>query len=620
MGQVLSVAFSPDGTHIASGGDDGTVRLWTLDGREAAAPFKGGQGRILSVAFSPDGTRVASGGDDGTVLLWSISSRKSQIVHYCRADRGLGFIEDRFIWIGCTDRINILSTSFEPRGEIFLRSEGVFARVGDEGVFLANTRIGDPFHAVDGGTIDWGPQAVVTVPPKRIRQVLLNEWTLPERIVEVASRAYARTSEWYGHLSVFVQAPLWAGIGWALAIVWAAGCWIFVPHKLAHWVMPVVGSPKPPTWKWLGGVLTLFGYLGTTRRPLKQWLRRHRGDLYAPNFGEREPVKERERFCNLGHEDDIATFAHELTAGKRALRWIDGAGGSGKSALACHMLREATSGGTSAPLPILIDEDWDGSLSQYVARILQVGGRAPTPAMVETLGAAGELCLLIDSLSERSMIDVMQRIEEPIGRRAFPAVVITSRQQRPEGKTWEAFKTITPRPLTMDQIADYVATYAPEGRRVEVRQRIDHLLGHGQPLSPLFVRFAIEQALKGPLSATSARDLVLRYVEELREGKLDLGASDMVRAAKIAAREATQQGTTPRELEEPYLRGVLVTEARGLPFMNKAGKQEINPAALVGMLVECGLLNLTPTSMRLQFAYDPVAEYLAGRVAVAAVA
>src|SRR5262245_44226356 len=65
---VRSVAFSPDGTRIVSGGTDRTVRLWTLAGKPAAEPFKGHDGPVWSVAFSPDGTRIVSVGDDGTVL------------------------------------------------------------------------------------------------------------------------------------------------------------------------------------------------------------------------------------------------------------------------------------------------------------------------------------------------------------------------------------------------------------------------------------------------------------------------------------------------------------------------------------------------------------------------
>ncbi len=69
---VRSVAFSPQGDRIVSGGEDGTVRLWQLDGTPAAAPFKGHEGLVLSVGFSPQGDRIVSGGDDGTVRLWQL--------------------------------------------------------------------------------------------------------------------------------------------------------------------------------------------------------------------------------------------------------------------------------------------------------------------------------------------------------------------------------------------------------------------------------------------------------------------------------------------------------------------------------------------------------------------
>jgi WD40 repeat protein len=65
------VGLSPDGQTILSGGGDGTVKLWNLDGMERAT-LKGNQGNVKSVNFSPDGQTVLSGGADGTVKLWNL--------------------------------------------------------------------------------------------------------------------------------------------------------------------------------------------------------------------------------------------------------------------------------------------------------------------------------------------------------------------------------------------------------------------------------------------------------------------------------------------------------------------------------------------------------------------
>jgi WD40 repeat protein len=73
-GDVQSVAFSPRAGILASGGSDGIVRIWDITSGRQRSQLSGHRGDVRSVAFSPDGATLASGGSDGTVRLWGIAA------------------------------------------------------------------------------------------------------------------------------------------------------------------------------------------------------------------------------------------------------------------------------------------------------------------------------------------------------------------------------------------------------------------------------------------------------------------------------------------------------------------------------------------------------------------
>lgn len=70
---VHSVCFSPDGSMLASGSWDKTVKLWRVSNGKEMKTIKGHSSYVSSVCFSPDGSMLASGSNDGTVKQWGQS-------------------------------------------------------------------------------------------------------------------------------------------------------------------------------------------------------------------------------------------------------------------------------------------------------------------------------------------------------------------------------------------------------------------------------------------------------------------------------------------------------------------------------------------------------------------
>jgi WD40 repeat protein/tRNA A-37 threonylcarbamoyl transferase component Bud32 len=73
-GIVLSVQYSPDGARIATGGEDGTARIWDARTGALLTTITGHTDDVWMVRFSPDGARLVTASHDGTAKVWDVAS------------------------------------------------------------------------------------------------------------------------------------------------------------------------------------------------------------------------------------------------------------------------------------------------------------------------------------------------------------------------------------------------------------------------------------------------------------------------------------------------------------------------------------------------------------------
>lgn len=70
---VRDVLFTSGGNHLVSGSSDGTARIWDLNNGEAVAVISGHEDRVFDVVLNPDETLLATASRDGTVKVWELA-------------------------------------------------------------------------------------------------------------------------------------------------------------------------------------------------------------------------------------------------------------------------------------------------------------------------------------------------------------------------------------------------------------------------------------------------------------------------------------------------------------------------------------------------------------------
>lgn len=180
---IYSVAFSPNGKLLASGGVEGTakeglIRLWDVSTGSLAGVLRGHRDAVRSLAFSPDGETLASGSDDKMIILWDIVERvrMAALVGHSKSVQSVAFSPcgnalvsggaDKTVklWdIAPTKEEMTISGVSSSRGvgDLSFSADGTMLAVGDGIRKLADPEVGllsASLKNYSGGNIIFGPK------------------------------------------------------------------------------------------------------------------------------------------------------------------------------------------------------------------------------------------------------------------------------------------------------------------------------------------------------------------------------------------------------------------------------------------------------------------------------
>jgi hypothetical protein len=363
------------------------------------------------------------------------------------------------------------------------------------------------------------------------------------------------------------------------------------------------------TGKGIVKLASLIGLLATTERALRSWINKRSAALITKEF-EKEAVKKRKVYVDLGHGDRLDRFLSDLRVNREALLWISGSGGTGKSTLAFEVARRVAD--DKLVVPVIVDSgSQSSSIQDYTAKELTVDDSEGRPGafIVQKLLKKGIVLLVVDGLSEIAE-KAAKEIIAGFERGDICHIVISSRDPCPYRENAHQIELGN---MRHDQLETFVAKYVQNSEQREPIVNALRDFSMRQDINPLFARIAIEEASRGQDLPQSKFELVQKYIQGLRTAiPSSPSEADFWRACRLAAFSCLDSSFTPHDVSEDYLRGVLDADASRSAFYDERGSK-LDPHTLITFLRTCGLLKsiLARAVQRIDFVYHPVAEYLA---------
>lgn len=124
-GPIRSLAYSPDGSILASGGNGQVILLSSVADGRILAHLEGHNDWVRALAFSPDGRQLASAGWDDTVRLWALGRRPRQHMQlsgYVGGAWSLAYSHDGALAAGAGDGTVRLHRSLDDRNPLTVRA------------------------------------------------------------------------------------------------------------------------------------------------------------------------------------------------------------------------------------------------------------------------------------------------------------------------------------------------------------------------------------------------------------------------------------------------------------------------------------------------------------------